>query len=271
MKKESKQSRQSIDIDVFGQNDRTSIKSWIVKKLRSLVIDGTLLPGDQLPNELELSEKLNVSRGALRDALQELEKTGFITRYHGVGTFISENPLKSNNLNVNWGITKVISSLGDVPGTQDISISSRICTKKESGKLNIPEGTSVVAIERVRTANDIPMAFSIDEFPSQFLENINPAISLEDVNNFFDKNQSLLSFFREVLHIELHHAIASLLPLSASIKIGGTTLAEKLKVEEDSNILSIEQVEFLANGNPAIYVREYHLSNYLSFNVYRSY
>lgn len=271
MKIDSKPTRQSVNIDVFGQIGRTSIKSWIVKEIRSIVIDGTLLPGDQLPNELELSEKLRVSRGALRDALQELEKTGFIIRRHGVGTFISENPLKSNNLNVNWGITKVIQSLGDTPGTISISISTRNCTKKEAGLLNIPIGAPVVLLERIRTANGIRIAFTIDEIPLSLLTINNSSISIEEMKKFFKKNQSLLSFFREIIQIELHHAIASLQPLSASAKIGSLTLAQKLNVAEDFNILAIEQVEYMANGIPAIYVREYHLSNYLSFNVYRSY
>lgn len=271
MTKESKSTKHFFKASIFEQIDKVSVKTRIINEIRFMVLDGTLLPGDQLPNELELSEKLNVSRGALRDALQVLERTGFIIRRHGIGTFISENPLKSNNLNVNWGITKVIQSSGDKAGTSKFHIFTQNSNKNEAGHLNIPLGDPIVVLERVRTANGIPIAFTIDQFPQSILRIGKTKIPIGEIKEFFIKNQSLLTFFREILHIDLHHAIASIKPLSASVIIRGESLAHKLGVLGDSNILFIEQVEYLADERPAIYVHEYHLSNYLSFNVYRSY
>ena len=38
----------------------------------SIVAEGTLRPGDKLPNEVELSQQLGVSRATLREAIREL-------------------------------------------------------------------------------------------------------------------------------------------------------------------------------------------------------
>jgi len=263
--------KKNIKKNLFGSLDNYPLKSRIVKEIRTLVLEGTLQPGDQLPGEIELSERLNISRGALRDALQILEKTGFIIRRHGVGTFISESPQKFNNLNINWGITKVIESSGAIPGTQQLSITTRQSSKREAGKLAIKRKDQVVALERVRTFNEVPVAFTRDLFPVSLLRRNNLNVSIDQMWEFFRENESLLAFLKDVLQVDLHHAIAALIPLNASELVDSKTLAELLNVAEDTNILFIDQVEFMDNAKPAIYVQEYHLASYLTFNVYRSY
>lgn len=47
-------------------------------------------PGDKLPNELELSEQLGVSRATLREALRMLIARGVLEVRRGKGTFVSE-------------------------------------------------------------------------------------------------------------------------------------------------------------------------------------
>jgi GntR family transcriptional regulator len=258
--------------NVFNQvKENIPINISIVRKIRSLVLNGILLPGDQLPGEFELSRKLNVSRGALRDALQILEKTGFIIRRHGVGTFISENPMTSNNLNVNLGITQAIQASGAKPGTTEIVISSKECTKDEANHLNINVGDPIVELIRIRTANEMPVAFTIDQISQSFFELGSESVSLNMMREYFKENQSLLSFVQEKLQLQLHHAISSIKPLIASREIHGKTLAARLGIDDDSGILLIEQVEYLANGKPVIYVHEYHSANFFSFDLYRSY
>ena len=257
--------------DIFKGIEKISVKSRVINEIRSMVLNGQLAPGDRLPGEYELSEKMNISRGALRDALQILERTGFIVRRHGVGTFISENPLRSDNLNINWGLTTVIESSGDVPGSSKMEIFTKKATEFESKKLDVPVGESIVVLERVRTANGVPIAYTLDQFPESILKTKKADISIDEMREFFEAKQSLLTFFRKVLKVDLHHAIASIGSMVASEEVGGRTLAEILDVPEDSKFLLIEQTEYLADERPALYVQEYHLSGYLTFNIYRSY
>ena len=54
-----------------------------VHYLRSLIFTGELGPGDRLPPERELAERLGISRITLRLALKSLESTGFIVTTRG--------------------------------------------------------------------------------------------------------------------------------------------------------------------------------------------
>ena len=64
----------------------------VLKKLQSMIIDGTYKAGDQLPSERELSELFQVSRASIREALRVLETLGFLDSRVGIagGTFVKK-------------------------------------------------------------------------------------------------------------------------------------------------------------------------------------
>ena len=55
----------------------------------SIVAEGTLRPGDKLPNEVELSQQLGVSRATLREAIRTLTAQGLLEVRRGRGTFVA--------------------------------------------------------------------------------------------------------------------------------------------------------------------------------------
>ena len=59
------------------------------KLYRMIVAEKKLAPGDKLPNELELSRELGVSRATLREAIQALTMQGVLEVRRGRGTFVS--------------------------------------------------------------------------------------------------------------------------------------------------------------------------------------
>ena len=60
----------------------------IVKQLRDIIAEENIQPGDKLPSERVLSEKLQVGRSSVREALRSLELLGLIETKHGGGTFL---------------------------------------------------------------------------------------------------------------------------------------------------------------------------------------
>lgn len=65
-----------------------------VNQIRRLIEEGELEPGQQLPPERELVQKLSVSRNSVREALRILEAIGLVQVRPGVGTFVSENAIR---------------------------------------------------------------------------------------------------------------------------------------------------------------------------------
>ncbi|MBT2706350.1 FadR family transcriptional regulator [Pseudomonas sp. ISL-84] len=75
---------------VNSPQNNTKVYIEIVKQLRSMIEHDGLKPGDRLPSERELSERLGVGRSSVREALRALELLGLIETRRGEGTFIRD-------------------------------------------------------------------------------------------------------------------------------------------------------------------------------------
>jgi GntR family transcriptional repressor for pyruvate dehydrogenase complex len=62
----------------------------VVRQIELLILRGVLRPGERLPSERELSEKLGVSRPSLREAVADLQEKGLLTSRAGSGIFVAE-------------------------------------------------------------------------------------------------------------------------------------------------------------------------------------
>ncbi len=70
---------------------RTSrLYEQIVQQIEESVLNGSLKPGDQLPAERDLAQRLGVSRTAVREAVKTLREKGLVEAYSGRGTFITD-------------------------------------------------------------------------------------------------------------------------------------------------------------------------------------
>ncbi|MDI7861968.1 FadR family transcriptional regulator [Rhizobiaceae bacterium n13] len=66
--------------------------NYALEKLRDLLRDGGAGADGKLPTERTLSEKLGLSRRAIRRALEVLEAEGAIWRKQGSGTYVGQKP-----------------------------------------------------------------------------------------------------------------------------------------------------------------------------------
>lgn len=69
---------------------KSRLSQKIVLQICDLIRSGQIAPGDRLPPERELAERLQVSRASLREALSALEISGLIETRHGGGTFVRD-------------------------------------------------------------------------------------------------------------------------------------------------------------------------------------
>jgi GntR family transcriptional repressor for pyruvate dehydrogenase complex len=66
------------------------ISQTVVRQIEQLILRGILKPGERLPSERELSERLSVSRPSLREALAELQDSGLLASRAGSGVFVGD-------------------------------------------------------------------------------------------------------------------------------------------------------------------------------------
>ncbi len=70
------------------KDDKLYIQAF--REIRAYIIRNDLRPGDLLPTELEMSEKLGVSRNVLREAIKSMELMGMVQACPGRGTAVRE-------------------------------------------------------------------------------------------------------------------------------------------------------------------------------------
>src|SRR6185295_11265125 len=105
----------------------------------------------------------------VREALRVLEDDGLVTRRHGVGTFVRNHPILKN-LNFNFGITEMIESAGLKPGTNHLAVRKETADEEKAQQLQVPVGTPLVTVERVRTADGRPVVYSLDTLTDALIQ-----------------------------------------------------------------------------------------------------
>lgn len=66
------------------------ISTSVTHQIELLILRGILRPGERLPSERELSERLGISRPSLREAVAELQDKGLLTSKAGAGIYVAE-------------------------------------------------------------------------------------------------------------------------------------------------------------------------------------
>ncbi|WP_082897040.1 pyruvate dehydrogenase complex transcriptional repressor PdhR [Thalassotalea crassostreae] len=77
----------------FKKIQQAKLSDVIMHQLETMILEGTLKPGQKLLPERELAEQFEVSRPSLREAIQKLETKGLVHRKQGGGTFVQEKLL----------------------------------------------------------------------------------------------------------------------------------------------------------------------------------
>lgn len=69
---------------------RESLHKQVADQLQELIIAESLLPGNRLPGERELAERMGVSRSVVREAIRVLSDRGLVCVKSGCGTYVQE-------------------------------------------------------------------------------------------------------------------------------------------------------------------------------------
>lgn len=133
----------------------------VVSRLRAFIEAGDYGPGDRLPPERHLIGELGMPRGALRRALDALERDGVIWRHVGKGTFIARDGRKMAAGADDWS-ADIVRSL-----TPLRMVRARLCVEPAiAGEAAINASAQSVAAMRV-TLDRACAASSWEEYERQ--------------------------------------------------------------------------------------------------------
>ncbi|PCH98858.1 MAG: GntR family transcriptional regulator [Rhodobacteraceae bacterium] len=74
----------------FEKINPERVSDNVTKQIEKLILRGILRPGERLPSERDLSEKMGVSRPSLREAIGTLETRGLLTTRKGSGIYVAD-------------------------------------------------------------------------------------------------------------------------------------------------------------------------------------
>lgn len=66
------------------------LSTAVTRQIEKLILRGILRPGERLPSERELADRLQVSRPSLREAVAELQDKGLLSSRAGAGIFVAD-------------------------------------------------------------------------------------------------------------------------------------------------------------------------------------
>lgn len=218
--------------------------------------DNNLKEGDLLPGESQLCQLFGISRGTLREAMRVLEEDGVVIRKQGVGTFISNTNLSiRSTLDLNEGVTEMIIGKGMIPGSKFKEIKTIKANKKLAKKLKISLDEPLFMISRVRTANEIPIAYTINYLPQSLISG-----NLHE--NFIQ--ESLYKYMEEKLNIAISNSLLFIEPIALP-----KSIAVALNVKTGTLSLLLKQTDSDTNNRCALYSEEYFIYNRFEFAVFR--
>lgn len=137
----------------------------IQSDLREWVSSGELEPGAQVETEQELMARYGVSRATVRQALSGLVAEGLLEIRRGRGTFVHGTALE-HRLGGFYTFSREIERHGMRPGTRVRGIDVEPAGDEVAEGLGLAGGTAVVALSRIRLADDQPIVSETSYLPA---------------------------------------------------------------------------------------------------------
>lgn len=148
--------------------------------------------GAQIKTEQQLAAEYGVSRGTVRQAINELVNEGLLYKVQGCGTFKGGAAISHYRFMVE-SYTKQLLMCGMEPGIGDVRLTSVVPEARVAKMLQVPEGKAVWRFFRIRLGNGKPISMC----NAYIRKDVVPQLRQEDLE------MSLISMFLDKLHIPL--------------------------------------------------------------------
>jgi GntR family transcriptional regulator len=152
---------------MLRQDDKTPLYIQLKESIRSSILDGTWKYGDKIPTELELSERYNISRITVRNAILELVDEGYLVKKQGKGTFVNKKKIDRKIVHF-LGFTEACKANGLTASSKVIKREIIQPTEKDKEMLQLEDGDALLYVQRVRYANDSPIMLENNYFSYRY-------------------------------------------------------------------------------------------------------
>ncbi len=220
----------------------------IAAHLRGLVSRSD--PGDLLPSDAELCEQFSVSRMTARQAVQLLVNEHLVERRRGRGTFVAARKVP-RSLGSPLSFTESMRRRGLTTSSKPIESRVSKADGREARALGINVEDPVYVIERVRHADDTPMAIERVVLPTSIAASIDTTLESGSLHDAFES--------------------AGLIPSEAyadvSARLATEREQEQLDMQSIAVVLAEERTIFDQDGRPLEHTVTLYAADRYSFSA----
>ena len=216
-----------------------TIRAQLLASMKS----GEYASSERLPRESVLSERLGISRTQLRDILASLEREGFITRRHGVGTIINRHVLNvQTRMDIEVEFLDMIRQSGCKAAVAFVRVSDGVADAKIAGQLQIPA----------------------DEKPAIYCEDVIEKAIAKGNYTLKDLKLPIFHFLQQFCGVNAYMDLTDVRPAVADAALG-----EILQVPIGTPLLNMDEVDFDIDGKPVFCSQEYFVDGIFRHTVMR--
>lgn len=226
------------------------LKQWLSTRIMS----GELPPGTQLPGDFELSERLGVSRGVVRQALSELRHDGLIARERGRGTFVSQPKTPQGLINSMRGLADDAALHGQGIESIVLRLVETPADDLVAQRLELDSGTPVVELERLRSLDGEPWVLAVTYLPATLV----PGIVRRDLGG----SESLYRILREEYGLSV---VSSVRRVEAALT--DAREAHLLRMRAGDPLLVLRSISYTTGERPLEYFIARHRGDRSAFEV----
>ncbi len=236
-----------------GKQRIESIQETLLHEMKR----GAYRYAERLPRESALAQRLGISRTQLRDSLAELEREGFITRRHGVGTVINRHVLSVPvRADLEAEFMEMVVQSGFAPEERLLAARRVPAGKAEAARLGIAAGEEALFVSRLVTANGRPAVYCEDYIPCSLIRDF----SYTDA----DLQAPIFDFLARFCSVEPYMDLTELRAVPARGEA-----ARALGVALGEPLLYMDEVDYDMGGRPVLYAPQYFADGIIRHTVMR--
>jgi DNA-binding GntR family transcriptional regulator len=239
----------------FDRLDRVSklpLYQQLYEILRVRIADLEWQPGQMIPSEPELMATYGVSRITLRQVLDMLVRDGLIVREQGRGSFVARPTLEKGMVRI-FSFTEDMRQRGLAPRTIVLAAELIPATAEVAASLGVELGEEMVRLERLRLAEDEPLAIEESHLVHRFCP------GLLQFDFAVESLREVMARAYGVRWSRAHQTIRAILASEAE--------AALLGVQPNAALLYIERVSYSQGSTPSEFLRvRYRGDRYTLYN-----
>ena len=223
----------------------------VTNRLLYDIVHGEFANERFLPPEQELAKRYDVSRTSIRDSLSRLDREGFISRKHGIGTIINRHVLNiKTRMDVEKEFLPMVEDAGYEAEITDCSVKEEAADRNIAEKLSLNPNETVIAVDRIITADGSPAIYCIDYIPKSMIRNHQYRIE--------ELEKPIFYFIGKYCNKTAHLDITQIKAI-----VTDEYLADRLGVEIGKPILYFDEVDYDFWGMPILYSKQFFVGDYL--------